>query len=69
MRKLEDFNADRQKYYDLQRKMDKPYRNRIQCPQCGGELWDSNPMMILISNPPERSIYCPNCGYRSYRLA
>lgn len=43
-----------------------PIKNSIACPQCGLELWDSNPMMSLASMPPQRNIHC-DCGYRGYR--
>ena len=45
-----------------------PQKNGIACPKCGEELWDSNPMVTLTSNPAQKNIHC-DCGYRGYRLA
>ena len=45
-----------------------PVKNGIACPKCGEELWDSNPMMTLTSNPPLKNIHC-DCGYTGYRVA
>lgn len=49
----------------------KPCPNGIACPNCGAELYDSQPMMTLTSNPPKKSIVCMNekCGYIGYRIA
>jgi hypothetical protein len=47
--------------------MSKPQRNGIGCPKCGEELLDSNPMLTLTSNPPQKKVHC-DCGYSGYRL-
>jgi len=41
----------------------------INCPKCKEELWDSASMCTLTSNPPQKNVHCPKCGYRGYRLA
>jgi hypothetical protein len=46
----------------------KPKKNGIECPKCGEELWDSNPMVTLTSHPAQKNIHC-DCGYSGYRLA
>jgi len=46
-----------------------PVPNGIACPECGGELWDSEPMYIYTSNPPQKRVDCPVCGYQSMRVA
>ena len=43
-----------------------PVKNGIECPECGDELYDTNPSVVLTSNPPQYSIHC-DCGYRGYR--
>ena len=63
MKTLEQHNAERRK--DINR----PHPNGIACPQCGKELWDTHPMCILTSNPPQKNVHCPACQYRGYRVA
>jgi ribosomal protein S27AE len=46
-----------------------PCRNNISCPECGEELFDSNPSIILTSHPAQKNIHCESCGYTGYRLA
>ena len=46
-----------------------PTPNGIECPVCQEELRDSFPRSVLTSNPPQRSVHCPDCGYAGYRLA
>lgn len=46
-----------------------PCRNGIACPECGTELFDSCPLMMLTSNPPKKTIHCEACDYRGYRTA
>lgn len=44
----------------------KPHANGIACPECGLELWDSSPGLVLTSNPPQRNVHCPACKWRGY---
>jgi len=44
-----------------------PQPNGIECPKCKEELMDSNPMMTLTSNPPQKNVHCPKCEYSGYR--
>ena len=46
----------------------KPRPNGIACPECGEELWDSNPASVLASYPPKLNVHCLACGYRGYRV-
>ena len=69
MNTLEQHNEGRWADYDAITAMQKPHPNDIACPDCGKELWDSDPMFTLTSNPPKKNIHCPACGYRGYRLA
>jgi hypothetical protein len=41
-------------------------KNGIACPKCGEEMYDTNPNMILTSNPPKKSVHC-KCGFSGYR--
>jgi len=68
MKTLDQHNEERSEYYKEQRRLREPHSNGISCPQCHNELWDSDPTMILTSNPPQMNIHCPVCGYRGYRL-
>jgi hypothetical protein len=38
----------------------------IQCPQCGDELLESNPGILLTCNPPKKTVHCPTCKYENY---
>lgn len=69
MKTLDEFNESARKAHELVDKLHQPRPNGIACPQCGTELWDSNPMITLTSNPPQKNIHCPACGYRGYRIA
>ena len=48
---------------------DANYReNNFACPNCGKELWDTNPTVLLTSYPPRKQISCIECGYAGTRL-
>lgn len=68
MKSLNEFNTERRKLHDDLAEVQRPHPNGIECPECGAELWDSDPMMILTSNPPQMDIHCEGCQYRGYRL-
>lgn len=68
METLEDYNRRRrqeQHYTDSSQ----PRPNGIACPQCGAEMLDSRPGETLTSNPPQKNVHCPKCGYAGYRVA
>ena len=46
-----------------------PIKNGIACPQCGRELLDTTPNLVLTSYPPKKNIHCGNCEYKGYRYA
>ncbi len=64
---LEDHNKrKRQKStYNLD---NSPELNGISCPECEEELYDTTPMMTLMSNPPQKNVHC-ECGWIGYRIA
>jgi len=41
----------------------------VQCPNCGDELIETNPGVILTSYPEQKSVHCQNCKYSNYILA
>lgn len=49
-------------------KLREQHTNGIACPECGKELLDSNPGIVLTSYPPQKNIHCPACGWRGYRF-
>ena len=67
LKTLSEFNEDRRKNY----KFDKPitHYNGIACPECGKEMYDSNPQLELTSYPPQKHIRCPKCGYSTTRIS
>ncbi|KKK89154.1 hypothetical protein LCGC14_2735970 [marine sediment metagenome] len=66
LKTLEDHDAET---YELHKRINEPHANGIKCPECEGELWDSSPHIMLTSNPPQKNIHCPECGYTGFRLA
>ncbi len=38
------------------------------CPKCGSELYDTNPMVVLTSYPPQKNIHCVECDYVGFSL-
>lgn len=48
-----------------------PRFNGIACPDCGNQLMDSSPNLVLTSIPPQTYVHCPygNCGYKGTRVA
>lgn len=46
-----------------------PQLNGIACPKCDSELYDSDPMFVLISSPTKKNIHCSKCDYVGYRVA
>lgn len=46
-----------------------PTLNGIACPECGEELYDSDPGQTLTSHPPKKRIHCSNCTYNGTRIA
>jgi len=66
MKPLAEFNVERLKHYAA---INQPHPNGIACPKCGAELWDSDPTRMLASNPPQKNVNCPGCGYVGYRFA
>jgi len=68
MKTLDEFNEDARKAHEALDRLDKPSPNGIACHSCGTELLDSFPMLTLTSNPPQKNVHCPACGYRGFRV-
>ncbi len=66
MTTLDEHNAERMRIYDRQRI---PGKNGIDCPECGGDLMDTDPNVTLTSLPPKKNIHCTKCDYKGYRVA
>ena len=70
MKTLEQFNKERRKQQQQAYvKTNTPQPNGIQCPKCGAELFDSNPSLMLASNPPQKNVHCDECDYTGLRVA
>jgi len=63
---LVEFNAEKYAIYQAAAAL---CPNGIACPECSAELLDSNPMVTLLTYPPQMNVHCPACDYRGYRLA
>lgn len=42
--------------------------NGLMCPDCGGELSDTNPNSVIVSSPPRLQVNCVKCGFNGYRV-
>ena len=62
---LLQWNSERAESYQ---NLAQPKPNGLACPLCGEELIDTNPGIILISNPPQKEIHCSNCAYKGRRV-
>lgn len=73
MKTLDQHNAERwEAHLEAHQSMldsQKPHPNGIACPNCGKELWDSNPAITLTSYPAKKNVHCPSCGHSGYRIA
>ena len=69
LKSLNEANAEAWRRHEDQVNAMRPHPNGIACPECGEELWDSNPSIALTSNPPQKNIHCPKCLYVGYRSA
>ena len=67
LKSLEESNAEsRRLAFEMSDNSPRP--NGIACPKCGEELMDTNPMVTLTSNPPQKNIHCSHCDYVGYRF-
>jgi hypothetical protein len=66
---LDEYNEEARKRHAENDQPSKSWRNGVACPKCGCELWDTNPMLLLTSNPPQKNVHCTACGYVGYRVA
>ena len=49
---------------------DKPVKNGLICQNngCNGDLWDSEPNVILTSDPAQKNVHCGDCEYKGTRF-
>lgn len=70
METLNDFNKKRaEEYYKGRLETNTPKPNGIECPDCGIELFDTPSSTILLSNPPQKRVFCGTCGFQDFRVA
>lgn len=41
--------------------------NGLECPNCEAELYDSEPGIVLTSNPPQHRVACRECDFKGTR--
>lgn len=58
MKTVEEHNKDRFKTIER-------VGTGVQCPACGDELIETNPGVLLMSNPAQKSVHCPTCKYKN----
>lgn len=68
LKTLKDHNRERLKENWGMYRND-PTPNGISCPICEKEMLDTSPMMVLTSIPPKKSVNCPFCNYKGFRIA
>jgi hypothetical protein len=69
LKSLKDHNKERLESYWRDMGDDSPVPNGISCPECEKELMDTNPLTVLLTYPPKKSIHCESCGYKGYRVS
>jgi len=69
LKTLEEYNAEARRMFGDIFGSNEPHINGLACPECGAELFDSEPIMTLASYPPQKKIHCNNCEYNGYRVA
>ena len=68
LKSLRDWNQEQQELWDrAQPAPDKP--NGLQCPDCGEELVDPQPHVLITEDPPAKDVRCLACGYKGRRIA
>lgn len=65
LKSIEEYNKERMTFFSNNVQVN----TGIACPQCGDEMKESNPGMILLSNPPKKTVHCDTCKYSSFILA
>lgn len=68
LKNLDEYNSQQNNLH-WQLNSNEPQLNGIACPNCGEELYDSNPMMTLTSMPLKKNVHCSKCDYVGYRTA
>ena len=65
MKSLEEHNKDRMGIYNNTH----AYQcTNIACPTCRKELVYTHPDVLLMSLPPMKQVYCPNCGHVDFAV-
>ena len=68
MESLDEYNKRRRaEHAAIQSALSGVRPNGIACPECGKELYDTNPHEVLASLPPQKNVHC-ECGYSGYRV-
>ena len=69
LKKLGDHNAEMMARHNdrvAHKATGKP--NGIACPMCKKELNDTNPGIVLTTDPPQKDVNCPACGWTGHRF-
>ena len=69
LKSLQDHNEARREA--ILRAREDRHKTGIACPQCGTELRNTEPGVLLASNPPQVRLDCPNpdCKHVAFALA
>jgi hypothetical protein len=69
MNKLVTLAVHNKQRYAITQPMRSNRPNGIACPECGQELVDPTPDIMLMSCPAQLDIKCMSCNFTGYRLA
>ena len=67
-KKLRTLDEHNNTYYYKRSYVRSPLLNGIACPECNSELYDSDPMKVLLTYPAKKAVHCDCCEYKGYRL-
>lgn len=66
MKTLDEHNQDKILANKEARK--RKHLSGIACPKCKTEMIFPRPYEMLLSDPPQKTIECPECGYNGYMI-
>lgn len=70
LKSLDQWNSEATvEHWNRTNQFNNSIHNGIECPTCKEELMDTDPNVTLTSNPPQKNVHCPKCGYKGFRIS
>ena len=64
MKTLDEYNEEYKRRHEENER--RKYMTDIACPYCETvEMKYDSPNMVLLSSPPQKTIFCPSCNYKT----